>query len=49
LLEIDEARRSYWIMTQLPYMVEICTLIIGTSAHAARLRRIGHYAAWRPA
>jgi len=49
LLEIDEARRSYWLMTQLPYIIEICTLLIGTFAHVLRLRRIGHYAAWRPA
>ena len=49
LLEIDEARRSYWVLTQLPYPVQICTLMIGTFAHAARQRRIGHYAAWRPA
>jgi hypothetical protein len=49
LMEIDEARRSYWLMTQVPYLAEIATLIIGTSAHAARQRRIGNYAAWRPA
>ena len=49
LLEVDEARRSYWIMTQLPYLVQICTLFIGTWAHAARSRRIGRYAPWRPA
>jgi hypothetical protein len=49
LMEIDEARRSYWLMTEVPYLAQIATLVIGTSAHAARQRRIGKYAAWRPA
>jgi hypothetical protein len=49
LLEIDEARRSYWLLTQLPPLVQLCMLIIGTQIHAARQRRIGQYAAWRPA
>jgi hypothetical protein len=49
LMEIDEARRSYWIMTEVPYLAQIATLFIGTWAHVARQRRIGTYAAWRPA
>ncbi len=49
LLEIDEARRSYWIMTQLPQWVQILGLLAGTWAHVQRQQRIGRYAAWRPA
>ena len=49
LFEIDEARRSYWVMTQVPALMQLVVLIIGTYAHAARQRRIGRYAAWRPA
>jgi len=49
LLEIDEARRSYWIMTQIPVLAQMVVLIIGTCAHVIRQRRIGPYAAWRPA
>ncbi len=48
LLEIDEARRSYWMMTQVPSTAQFLLLIAGTWAHAARQRRIGRYAAWRP-
>ena len=49
LLEIDEARRSYWIMTQLPQLAQFVGLIMGTWAHVLRQQRIGRYAAWRPA
>jgi hypothetical protein len=49
LLEFDEARRSYWVLTQTPGYAEQIVLIIGTYAHAARQTRIGRYAAWRPA
>jgi len=48
LFEIDEARRSYWVMTQVPAVVQLVVLIIGTYAHVSRQRRIGRYAAWRP-
>ena len=48
LFEIDEARRSYWAMTQVPGLVQLFVLLIGTAAHTKRLRRIGHYARWRP-
>ena len=49
LFEIDEARLSYWVMTQVPTLAQQVVLIIGTHAHALRERRIGAYAAWRPA
>jgi hypothetical protein len=48
LFEIDEARRSYWAMTQVPGLVQLIVLMIGTTAHTKRLRRIGDYARWRP-
>jgi hypothetical protein len=47
LLEIDEARRSYWIMTQVPPVMELGGLMIGTWAHMLRQQRIGRYAPWR--
>jgi len=47
LLEIDEGRRGYWAMTQLPELGELLVLVIGTQAHVLRQRRIGRYAAWR--
>ena len=49
LLEIDEARRSYWIMTQVPPLLELVGLMIGTWTHMLRQQRIGHYSPWRPA
>lgn len=48
LFEIDEARRSYWLMSQAPGLAQMVTLILGTHAHVKRLRRIGAYAPWRP-
>jgi hypothetical protein len=48
LFEIDEARRSYAVLTEAPGLIQYVTLIIGTYAHAARQGRIGPYAAWRP-
>lgn len=48
LFEIDEARRSYWLMSQAPGLAQLVTLILGTNAHVQRLRRIGAYAPWRP-
>jgi hypothetical protein len=49
LLEFDEGRRSYWIMTHLPVLLELVGLAIGTWVHVVRRRRIGPYASWRPA
>jgi len=49
LFEIDEARRSYWVMTQVPPLLQLVVLIVGTAAHAARQQRIGRYMPWRPA
>jgi hypothetical protein len=49
LFEFDEARRSYFLMTQAPGLAQLVVLIIGTYAHVARQRRIGRYPAWRPA
>ncbi len=48
LFEIDEARRSYWLMSQVPGLAQVVTLILGTHAHVLRQRRIGRYAPWRP-
>lgn len=48
LLEIDEARRSYWVMAETPGLAEVMLLLLGTWSHAQRMQRIGRYAAWRP-
>ena len=48
LLELDEARRGYWLMTQLPPLLELAGLALGTWAHAVRRQQIGPYANWRP-
>ena len=47
LFEVDEARLSYWVLTQVPDCVELVVLIIGTAAHVMRQDRIGRYAEWR--
>ncbi len=47
LLEFDQARRSYWAMTQLPETAQLLVLIAGTAAHAMRQQRTGQYAPWR--
>ncbi len=49
LFEVDQARRSYWAMTQVPTWLQLAVLIMGTTAHVVRQRRIGVYAPWRPA
>ncbi len=49
LFEIDQARRTYWVMTVVPPQAQLIVLMIGTFAHVMRQRRIGRYAAWRPA
>ncbi len=48
LIEVDEARLSYWVMMQMPAVLQVIILIIGTLAHAARRQRVGPYAAWLP-
>lgn len=47
LFEVDEARLSYWVLTQVPDSVELVVLIMGTAAHVGRCQRIGRYAEWR--
>ncbi|MCO6763673.1 hypothetical protein KQH43_31760, partial [Streptomyces sp. EL5] len=47
LLEFEEARRSYWVMTQVPPLGQLFVLLGGTATHAARCARIGSYASWR--
>lgn len=47
LLEFEDSRRSYWVMTEVPPVCELIVVLLGTATHAARQRRIGAYHAWR--
>jgi len=47
LLEMREAFRGYWAMTQVPPLLQLAFLTIGTAAHVWRQRAIGPYHSWR--
>lgn len=47
LSEMEVARRSYWAITQVPFMLQGVVLMVGTWAHVQRQRRFGRYRAWR--
>ena len=40
-------RKAYWAMTQMPLILQLVVLALGTLAHVARSRRIGWYHSWR--
>jgi hypothetical protein len=40
-------RKAYWAMTQMPLILQLVILALGTLAHVARARRIGWYHSWR--
>jgi hypothetical protein len=43
-------RRAYWALTQLPQHIQLLALLLGTVAHARRLRKLGGpYRSWRKA
>ena len=48
IFEMRDVYRGYWAMTQVPILLQLAFLLIGTLAHIARSRRIGIYASWRP-
>lgn len=45
--EVREVYRGYWVMTQVPFLLQLGLLAAGTAAHAARCRHIGPYHSWR--
>jgi len=47
LIEGDGMRRAYWAMTQLPQYIQLLALLLGATAHARRVRLMGHYRSWR--
>lgn len=47
LWEPSMVRKAYWGMTQMPFVLQLVVLALGTSAHIARARRIGWYHSWR--
>ncbi|WP_068072875.1 hypothetical protein [Novosphingobium lentum] len=47
LVDLDNFRRGYWVMTQLPVLLQLAVLFLGTWAHVRRQRRLGGYHAWR--
>lgn len=40
-------QRAYWAMTQLPFFIQLLTLIVGTALHMRRRRILGPYTDWR--
>lgn len=47
VMEIRDVYRGYWVMTQLPVLMQLAFLGFGTLAHTSRLKVIGPYHAWR--
>lgn len=49
LIDLALVRYGYFVMTQLPVIIQVTALLVGTRAHLRRRRRIGPYNSWRPA
>ena len=49
LMDDTMARRAYFAMTQIPFVIQLAILAVGTTAHVYRQQRIGRYHSWRPA
>ena len=47
LWELNVVRKAYWVMTQVPFTMQLLLLILGTAAHISRARRVGYYHGWR--
>ncbi|MDC0887344.1 hypothetical protein OAS19_06105 [Altererythrobacter sp.] len=45
-VEATGMQRAYWMMTQLPVVVLVLSLTLGTLAHVRRQRRVGPYRSW---
>ena len=47
LYEVRTVLRGYWVMTQVPFMIQLALLVNGTAAHSVRMRQVGPYHSWR--
>ena len=47
LADAAAARRAYWSMTHLPFLLQMIVVFLGCVAHSRRSRRIGWYHPWR--
>lgn len=47
LWELAMVRKTYWAMTNIPFVLQLLILGAGTWAHMLRRRRIGFYKSWR--
>jgi len=47
IFELRDVYRGYWAMTQVPLVLQLAFLAIGTWAHVSRYRHIGPYHSWR--
>lgn len=47
LFEVRDTFRGYWAMTQVPFLMQLAVLLVGTAAHVARQRIVGRYPSWR--
>ena len=47
LFELRDVYRGYWAMTQMPVLLQLAFLAIGTWAHVGRRKAIGPYHSWR--
>lgn len=46
--DVAVVRKAYWAMTQVPFVIQLAILVVGTATHVQRQRRIGRYHPWRP-
>lgn len=47
LYEVRQVYRGYWVMTQVPFLLQLAVIAIGTAMHVARTRSVGPYHSWR--
>ncbi|MGV3511260.1 MAG: hypothetical protein ACO1OX_04565 [Novosphingobium sp.] len=47
LIDLSLVRYGYFVMTQMPILIQAVALLAGTIAHFRREERIGRYHAWR--
>lgn len=46
-LEMAGMQRAYWAMTQMPFLIQLLALVLGTNLHIRRTRLVGPYNSWR--
>lgn len=47
IVELSLVRNGYFAMTEVPFVIQVVALLIGTVAHLRRQERIGNYNGWR--